>query len=187
MDEISASPFILKHSLETNDSQLINQSQTVADHQLSSLLSSHEKGGKNYNKVAKMFCLLLINYMLPVCINFIYWWDHLTIPSKAGNKTEKTFFCTFLFWKYEKAFKYLYYRGKSKIIFKIHFLLKMSLLISKYAFNEIKSTFKSFSFALPSNLRSQRGLWNLSCLAEWKTSGLFTHTKIQSATLEHLQ
>lgn len=72
LDEISASPFILKHSFETNDSQLINQSQTVADHQLSNLLSSHEKGGKNYNKVAEMFCLLLINYMLPVCINFLY-------------------------------------------------------------------------------------------------------------------
>ncbi|KAM6396964.1 myosin-IIIb isoform 1-T1 [Pluvialis apricaria] len=45
LDEISASPFILKHSLEMNDSQSINQSQSVADHRLSSPLRSHKKRG----------------------------------------------------------------------------------------------------------------------------------------------
>lgn len=71
LDEISASPFVLKHSLETNDSQSISQSQTVADHQLSSLLTSCKKGGKKYIKVAEIFCLLLISYMLPAC-NLLY-------------------------------------------------------------------------------------------------------------------
>ncbi|XP_017591213.1 PREDICTED: myosin-IIIb isoform X9 [Corvus brachyrhynchos] len=45
LDEISASPFILKCSFEMSDSQSVSQSQTVADHQLSSLLRSHKKGG----------------------------------------------------------------------------------------------------------------------------------------------
>uniref|UniRef100_A0A8C4VFV2 non-specific serine/threonine protein kinase n=1 Tax=Falco tinnunculus TaxID=100819 RepID=A0A8C4VFV2_FALTI len=44
-DEISASPFIRKHSFEMNDSQSISQSQSVADHQLSSPLRSHKKEG----------------------------------------------------------------------------------------------------------------------------------------------
>ncbi|KAK2526024.1 hypothetical protein Q9233_008657 [Columba guinea] len=45
LDEISASPFILKHSFEVNDLPSISQSQSVADHQLSSPSRSHEKGG----------------------------------------------------------------------------------------------------------------------------------------------
>ncbi|XP_074766473.1 myosin-IIIb isoform X10 [Athene noctua] len=45
LDEISASPFIQKHSLEMNDSQSISRPQSVADHQLSSPLRSHKKGG----------------------------------------------------------------------------------------------------------------------------------------------
>ncbi|XP_063198022.1 myosin-IIIb isoform X9 [Chroicocephalus ridibundus] len=45
LDEISASPYILKHSFEMNDSQSISQSQSVADHRLSSPLRSHKKGG----------------------------------------------------------------------------------------------------------------------------------------------
>lgn len=54
-----------------NDSQSISQSQTVADHQLSSLLRSCEKEGKKYNKVAEIFCLLLMSYMLSTC-NLLY-------------------------------------------------------------------------------------------------------------------
>lgn len=46
-----------------NDSQSIDQSQTVADHRLSSLFTSRKEGGKKYNKVAEMFCLLLVAYM----------------------------------------------------------------------------------------------------------------------------
>uniref|UniRef100_A0A663MHE6 non-specific serine/threonine protein kinase n=1 Tax=Athene cunicularia TaxID=194338 RepID=A0A663MHE6_ATHCN len=45
LDEISASPFIQKYSLEMNDPQSIGQPQSVADHQLSSPLRSHKKGG----------------------------------------------------------------------------------------------------------------------------------------------
>ncbi|XP_059676539.1 myosin-IIIb [Gavia stellata] len=45
LDEISASPFIRKHSFNMNDSQSISQSQSVADHQLSSPLRCHKKGG----------------------------------------------------------------------------------------------------------------------------------------------
>ncbi|XP_009070417.1 PREDICTED: myosin-IIIb-like, partial [Acanthisitta chloris] len=43
LDEISASPFVLKHSFEMNDSQPISQSQAVADQ--SSPLRDHENGG----------------------------------------------------------------------------------------------------------------------------------------------
>ena len=64
LDEISASPFIRKHSFEMNDSQSISQSQSVADHQLSSPLRSHKKGGKKYSKVTETFRLLFISYML---------------------------------------------------------------------------------------------------------------------------
>ncbi|XP_049663995.1 myosin-IIIb isoform X8 [Accipiter gentilis] len=45
LDEISASPFIRKQSFEMNDSQSISQSQSFTDHQLSSSLRSHKKGG----------------------------------------------------------------------------------------------------------------------------------------------
>ncbi|NXF09513.1 MYO3B protein, partial [Smithornis capensis] len=45
LDEIPASPFVLKQSLEVSDSQSISQSEALADHQLSSLLRSHKKGG----------------------------------------------------------------------------------------------------------------------------------------------
>ncbi|XP_032549238.1 myosin-IIIb isoform X8 [Chiroxiphia lanceolata] len=45
LDEISASPVILKHSFEVNDSQSISQSEAVADHRLSSLLRSPKKEG----------------------------------------------------------------------------------------------------------------------------------------------
>ncbi|KAJ7398057.1 Myosin-IIIb [Pitangus sulphuratus] len=44
LDEISASPVILKHSFRVNDSQPISQSEAVADHQLSSLLRSRKQG-----------------------------------------------------------------------------------------------------------------------------------------------
>ncbi|KAM8806580.1 myosin-IIIb [Eudromia elegans] len=43
LDESPASPFILKHSLEMNDTQSISQCQSVPDHQLSSLLTFHKK------------------------------------------------------------------------------------------------------------------------------------------------
>ncbi|XP_009952413.1 PREDICTED: myosin-IIIb, partial [Leptosomus discolor] len=45
LDEISASAFVRLHSFEMNDSQSISQSQSVADHQLSSPLRSHKDGG----------------------------------------------------------------------------------------------------------------------------------------------
>ncbi|NXJ53730.1 MYO3B protein, partial [Spizaetus tyrannus] len=45
LDEISASPFIRKQSFEMNDSQSISQSQSFTNHQLSSPLRSHKKGG----------------------------------------------------------------------------------------------------------------------------------------------
>nr|XP_047917485.1 myosin-IIIb isoform X10 [Anser cygnoides] len=44
LNEISASPFIVKKSFKMNDSQSINQSQSVADHQLSRPLRSPKKG-----------------------------------------------------------------------------------------------------------------------------------------------
>lgn len=71
LDEISASPFIRKQSFEMNDSQSISQSQSFTDHQLSSSLRSHKKGGKKYSKVTEIFCLLFINYMLTAC-NLLY-------------------------------------------------------------------------------------------------------------------
>ncbi|NWI20722.1 MYO3B protein, partial [Crypturellus soui] len=45
LDEIPASPFILKPSLEMNDTQSISQYQSVPDHQLSSPLRFHKKKG----------------------------------------------------------------------------------------------------------------------------------------------
>ncbi|XP_035752065.1 myosin-IIIb [Egretta garzetta] len=45
LDKISASPFIRRHSFKMNNSQSISQSQSVADHQLSSPSRSHKKGG----------------------------------------------------------------------------------------------------------------------------------------------
>ncbi|XP_066179441.1 myosin-IIIb [Sylvia atricapilla] len=54
LDEISASPSILKHSFETNDSQSISQSQTVADHQLSSLLTLGTTGGSENSLEQKL-------------------------------------------------------------------------------------------------------------------------------------
>ncbi|XP_033921653.1 myosin-IIIb [Melopsittacus undulatus] len=45
LDEISASPFIQRHSFKMNVSQSISQPWSVAEHQLSSPLRSHKKGG----------------------------------------------------------------------------------------------------------------------------------------------
>ncbi|NWJ08269.1 MYO3B protein, partial [Crypturellus undulatus] len=45
LDEIPASPFILKPSVEMNDTQSISQYQSVPDHQLSSPLRFHKKEG----------------------------------------------------------------------------------------------------------------------------------------------
>lgn len=71
LDEISTSPFIQKHSLEMNDSQSISQPQAVADHQLSSPLRSHKKGGKKYSEVTEIFRLLFISYVFSAC-NLLY-------------------------------------------------------------------------------------------------------------------
>ncbi|XP_068804740.1 myosin-IIIb [Struthio camelus] len=45
LDEIPASPFILKHPFEMNDARSISQSQSVADRQLPSPLRPHKKEG----------------------------------------------------------------------------------------------------------------------------------------------
>nr|XP_025037955.1 myosin-IIIb [Pelodiscus sinensis] len=45
LDEIPTSQFLLKHSLQMNDSQPISQSLAVANDRLSSPLGSHKKGG----------------------------------------------------------------------------------------------------------------------------------------------
>ncbi|XP_067154727.1 myosin-IIIb [Apteryx mantelli] len=45
LDEIPASPFILKHLFEMNDAQSISQCQSVPDHQFSSASRSHTKEG----------------------------------------------------------------------------------------------------------------------------------------------
>ncbi|XP_057279742.1 myosin-IIIb isoform X1 [Pezoporus wallicus] len=45
LDEISASPFIRRHSFKMSVSQSISRSWSVAEHQLSSPLRSHKKGG----------------------------------------------------------------------------------------------------------------------------------------------
>jgi len=68
-DEIAASPFTVKNTCKMSDSQLISQSQSIADHQ-SSPLRCPKKGGKEY-RVTVIVYLLFINCTLSAC-NLLY-------------------------------------------------------------------------------------------------------------------
>lgn len=140
-DEIAASPFTVKNTCKMSDSQLIIQSQSIADHQ-SSPLRCPKKGGKEY-RVTVIVYLLFINCTLSAC-NLLY--VFINNPLEGRKYKATNFFYIFSNQNFLKTLKCLSYRCRD--FWKIISIESMV--------NNPDRPFKSFGFPLPSSFTSGR-------------------------------